>query len=130
MYLYLDSYVYSNMEALQQQLLITEDKIVTPLIEVLNETIPKPTAPLSSNDISIPLRKSLDDLFPEQQYEEKNIQRAKDILGEVSGKFTPAEFKVAITEVQFLAESWLDNFEREIFGGLTLQELLHEKGGR
>jgi hypothetical protein len=118
------------MEALQQQLLITEDKIVTPLIEVLNETIPKPTAPLSSNDISIPLRKSLDDLFPEQQYEEKNIQRAKDILGEVSGKFTPAEFKVAITEVQFLAESWLDNFEREIFGGLTLQELLHEKGGR
>ena len=27
------------------------------------------------------------------------------------------------------AESWLDNFETEIFNGKTLNELLHERGG-
>ena len=53
------------MEALQQQLLITEDKIVTPLVEVLSETSPKSPTPSSPNAVSIPLKKSLDDLFPE-----------------------------------------------------------------
>jgi hypothetical protein len=112
-----------------EQQLITETQIITPLIDVLDKVTPKPTNAPTQTENNNSLKKSLDDLFPEQQSEEKNIQRAKDILGELADQFTPAEFKVAITEVQFLAESWLDNFEREIFGGLTLQELLHEKGG-
>lgn len=112
-----------------EQQLLTKSQIITPLIDVLDKVTPKPTETLAQTENNNSLKKSLDDLFPEQQYEEKNIQRAKDILGELADKFTPQEFKVAITEVQFLAESWLDDFEREIFGGLTLQELLHEKGG-
>ena len=117
------------MEASQQRLLITEDKIVTPLIEVLSETVPKSPTLSASSDISIPLKKSLDDLFPEQRYEEKNIQQAKQILGPIIDSSNIEQLKETITKIQYLAESWLDDFERSIFKGLTLQELLHEKGG-
>ncbi len=112
-----------------EQQLITENQIITPLINVLDEITPKPVNTKIDSKQNISFKQSLDDLFPEQQYEERNIQRAKDILGDLSDKFTSEELKVAVTEIQFLAQSWLDDFEREIFGGLTLQELLHEKGG-
>ena len=117
------------METLQQQLLITEDKIVTPLVEVLSKTIPKSPTLSSSSDIENPLKKSLDDLFPEQKYEEKNIQQAKQILGSLAESYSREQLKEQITKIQYLAESWIDDFERTVFKGLSLQELLHEKGG-
>ncbi|MDO8570581.1 MAG: hypothetical protein Q7R97_03275 [Candidatus Daviesbacteria bacterium] len=116
------------MQALEQQLLIPQDRITAPLVEFLEEVAPKPINQPQSKKPTNALKESLDNLFPEQQYVEKNIQKSKEILGELAGEFTQEQFKDVITEVQFLAESWLDNFEREIFGGLTLQELLHEKG--
>ncbi len=113
----------------EQQLLIREEQIITPLEQVFDEVTPKPipnqpqekTAPIS-------LKQSLDNLFPEQQYDEKNIQLAKEVLGDLAKEFTSDQLKDTVTEVQFLTQSWLDDFEREIFGGLTLMELLHEKG--
>ncbi len=58
---------------------------------------------------------------------------AKELDGdkkEIAQEVSPEQLKNIITEVQFLTESWLDEFERQIFKGLTLQELLHEKGGK
>ena len=76
-----------------------------------------------------PLAKhSLDELFPEQEYEEKAVKRAKEILGLLSDEFTAEQLKDVVAEVQFLVSTWLDDFEKNIFDGLTLQELLHEKG--
>lgn len=114
----------------QQQLLFTEDKIITPLVKVLQEVTPQPIShqPQTTKESSS-LKKSLDELFPEQEYEEKNIQKTKEILGDLAYQLTPEQLKDTVAEVQFLAESWLDDFEREIFGGLTLKEMLHEKGG-
>ncbi|MEX2007309.1 MAG: hypothetical protein WD992_00880 [Candidatus Levyibacteriota bacterium] len=111
------------METLQQ-LTITEDKFIPPLVEVLNES----THP-QSEEISTTLKSSLDNLFPEQDYEEKELQKAKEILGPIVNELTPQELKDLITEIKFLIGSWLDDFEREIFGGMTLSEMLHEKGG-
>lgn len=104
-----------------------EDKITVPLAEVLNKA--QPTHTSSSEPISNKLSKSLDDLFPEQKVEEKNIQRAREILGDLAAELTPAQLKDAIVETQYLVSTWLDDFEREIFKGKTLQELLHDKGG-
>ncbi len=102
-----------------------------PLIEVLEEATPKsPNFKPSTYQVSDSLKKSLDELFPEQQYDEKDIQKAKEILGSLVLEFTPQQLKDTVTEIQYLTESWLDDFERQIFGGLTLQELLHEKGGK
>lgn len=117
------------MNVVEQQLLIPEERIIKPLNEVLDivtpklETAPKPQEPITQN-----LRQSLDELFPEQKYEEKDIQKAKEVLGKITDEFTETQLKAVIAEVQCLAESWLDDFEREIFKGMTLNELLHEKG--
>ena len=117
------------METAEQQLLITEEQIITPAIEVLGQVTPKPPDTPQAKEISESLRQSLDNLFPEQQFDEKSVQKAKEILGELTEQLTPDQFKDTVTEMQFLANSWLDDFERKIFKGLTLKELLHEKGG-
>lgn len=109
-----------------EQLLITEAQIIQPLNEVLSEITPRP--PNTSKPTST-LKESLDNLFPEQKYEEKRLQRAKDILGDIAHDLTPSELKNALTEIEFLANTWIDEFERFIFDGKTLNELLHEKGG-
>lgn len=109
-----------------QQTLITEEQIVTPLVKVLDTVTPQPT---SLQESSPSLKQSLDELFPEQQYDEKNIQKAKEILGKIANELTPDELQDTVIEMQFLASSWLDDFERKIYKGLTLRELLHEKGG-
>ena len=75
------------------------------------------------------ITQALDVLFPEQERENKDIKEAREILGALSKELDDTQIKDLITEVQFLTESWLDDFERSIFKGLTLQELFHEKGG-
>lgn len=114
----------------EQQLLITEDKIITPLVQVLEEVTPRPTTePFQPKTVSPSIKDSLDILFPEQQYEEKRIQKAREILGKLTEEFTDSQLRDVVAEIQFLADSWLDDFERKTYGGLTLKELLHERGG-
>ena len=74
------------------------------------------------------ITQTLDKLFPEQERENKNIREVREILGLLSKEFNDQQIKDLIAVVQFLTESWLDDFERSIFKGLTLQELFHEKG--
>ncbi len=112
-----------------QQTLITVKQIIAPLELVLNEVTPKSEQETKQNDRTKPIKKSLDQLFPEQQYDDKDIQKVKEILGPLTKKFTDPELRDIVAETQFLISSWLDDFEREIFNGLTLNELLHEKGG-
>lgn len=110
---------------------ITEEKIVKPLVQVLEQVSPKTiNHPAQSNSNSYPIKQSLEQLFPEQQYNEKNIRRAKEILGSKADAFTDDQLRDTVTEIQYLTDTWLDDFEKGIFGGLTLQELLHEKGGQ
>jgi len=71
---------------------------------------------------------SLQSMFPEQKHDEKHIQKAKEILGELANEFLPGELEATVAEIQFLTQSWLDDLEKSIFNGLTLQELLHERG--
>ena len=118
------------MEIPRQELLISEDKYINPLTTVLQEVTPqdyehapKRIKPQKS------LRKSLDELFPEQKHEDRSIQEAKRILGRRADKFTQEQLKDTITEIKYLVSTWLDDFERELFEGQTLKELLHEKEG-
>lgn len=76
------------------------------------------------------ISQSLEAIFPEQKQADKRIKLAKDALGSLAAQFTETELSDVITEVEYLTESWLDEYERNIFDGLTLQELLHEKGAR
>lgn len=73
---------------------------------------------------------SLNNLFPEQKYSDKRIRQAKEALGLLAFEYNESELENLILEVESLTESWLDEFERQTFNGLTLLELLHEKGVR
>ncbi|MDD3002475.1 MAG: hypothetical protein PHS06_01235 [Candidatus Shapirobacteria bacterium] len=72
---------------------------------------------------------SLDVIFPEQKRQDKDLVNTKEVLGELSKSFTDLQLKELITDIDFLVENWLDQFEKGIFEGKTLKELLHEKGG-
>lgn len=109
-----------------EQLQITEAQIIQPLNDVLTNVTLRPPD-ISKSPLSF--RESLDNLFPEQKREEKDIRQAKDVLGSIAAEFSTEQLKDVIIEVRYLAESWLDDFERDIFGGKTLNELLHDKGG-
>lgn len=92
----------------------TQDQIIEPLTQVFDE-YPK-RAPLSS----------LQDLFPEQQFEDKEIKKVRELLGSTGADMTTDEMKTFISGVRYLCDSILDNFERNVFQGMTLQELLNE----
>lgn len=68
-------------------------------------------------------------IIPELQIDEKEEQKARLVLAKIAENYTEDEIFETITEIKFLTESWLNDFEREIFEGKTLYEMLHDKGG-
>lgn len=112
-----------------QQSLITEEQIVTPAQQIFDR-ITKETEPLTVENMPPSITQSLDQLFPEQQYDEKRIKKAKETLGPLAKELSAEELSESLSEMQFLVNSWIDEFERSIFEGKTLNELLNEKGGR
>jgi hypothetical protein len=69
---------------------------------------------------------SFNSLLPELQ-EESKIQKARAILGNIAVDMTDEELSVYLTQFEYLVESWIDEFERQQFNGLTLQQLLRER---
>lgn len=106
----------------------SEEKIVAPLTQVLDHISPiSADEPKQNLEQSQTFSKALNSLFPEQTFDEKDIQKAKEILGDTAKKLSTQQLESAVTEVKYLAESWLDDFERSVFEGKTLKELLHNK---
>lgn len=56
--------------------------------------------------------------------EDKDIEEARKILGETVKDLTDEELKDHLVETKYLIETWLDDYERTIFNGKTLNELL------
>lgn len=116
------------MEIVQQSF-ISEEQIVTPVKQILDRITQDPE-PLTTENIPTSITQSLDELFPEQQYDEKRIKKTKEILGPLAKELSAEELNESLSEMQFLVKTWIDEFERKIFDGKTLNELLNEKGGK
>lgn len=116
------------LSVIERNQIVTEQQILQPVPSVLEEITPRPTItkPIAVSPSS---EKSIHDLFPEQEYEDKAIQRAKEILGKTASNFSKEEVRDLVAQVEYLVETWLDDFERDIFKGRTLNELLHERDG-
>ena len=71
------------------------------------------------------LEQALNTIFP-QKNEEDKVARMRTILGETAKELSDPQIEIIITEFQFLIDSWLDEYEKEVFGGLTLKEVLNE----
>ncbi|HSX42046.1 MAG TPA: hypothetical protein VLE93_01710 [Candidatus Saccharimonadales bacterium] len=69
---------------------------------------------------------ALRSIFPTTQ-EETKVQKARAILQEVAANLSDQEVEIFITELQCLIDSWFDVYEKGVFNGLTLKELM--KGG-
>ncbi len=58
---------------------------------------------------------------------EKEIAKAREILGEVAKNMTHDQLKDQIVSMKYLTETWMDEYERSIFDGKTLNEKLSDK---
>lgn len=116
--------VSRQIQAQNQQLLFpirqTEDKS---RVRLTHNTVQK-------SIISDAILKPLNAFVSNPDPEDKDIQQTRKILGEVAKDLSADELKDIASEVQYLVNSWLDDFERGIFEGKTLKEILHEKGGQ
>ena len=65
-------------------------------------------------------------IFPEPGDETK-VQRARRVLGAAACGVSDDQLEVFVTELQFLIDAWLDAYEREAFGGMTLRQLLRSQ---
>jgi hypothetical protein len=76
--------------------------------------------PLSS------LETSLNSIFPTNA-EESKLSATKRNLGETANKLTDEQVECMVTDFQHLIDTWLDEFEADVFEGKTLKELLGGK---
>lgn len=97
------------------------------------ETIPKEqfiTKPQLSTDLtnlSLEIGNTYDQInnvFIDRNAQEKSIQEARDILQIPEGLYTDTQVQDLVNEVEFLVESWLDEFERNTYDGKNLDELV------
>lgn len=72
------------------------------------------------------IQDALRQIFPEQQ-EESRVQKTRKIMGEAINNLTDAELDKYLTEFQYLIDSWVDDYERQVFEGLTLQQVTREE---
>lgn len=66
----------------------------------------------------------LNGIFEEQNFQQRRVQEARDILGDSAKDLSDDQVFEMVTNVQFLVDVWEEEFEKEIFGGKTLNELL------
>lgn len=62
--------------------------------------------------------------FHEQNEEQKTVQEARDILGESAENLTDSQVQDLVNEVQYLVDTWIEEYEQKVFDGKTLKELL------
>lgn len=57
---------------------------------------------------------------------EKELAEAREKLGEVAKNITDEQLRDQVAAMKYLSESWLDDFEKTIFDGKTLNEKLSD----
>ncbi len=58
--------------------------------------------------------------------QETLLQKTRHIMGNAASELSDDELEAYVTEFQHLIDYWLDTFEKDLFDGVTLQQLLRE----
>lgn len=72
------------------------------------------------------LQSALGKIFPSGQ-EETRLQRARRILGKDAETISDDDLEKYVTQFQSMIDGWLDSYEKGIFGGQTLGQVLREE---
>ena len=59
-----------------------------------------------------------------QDKQQKTVEKARQLLGKDGNSLTDEESYNLYTEIKFLTDSWVEEFERGVFNGKSLKELL------
>lgn len=59
--------------------------------------------------------------------EQNKFDKARKILGESGKEINDEQLENYVSEFEYLANCWLEIFERQVFEGKTLEELLRAK---
>ena len=103
------------------------EAIELPLYPRLQESKPKfITQEIPDTNPLTPFENVLNSIFPGQT-EENKIIKTRRILGETAKSLSDEQIQCIVSEFQFLIDSWLDEYERKVFRGITLKEVLNEK---
>lgn len=73
-----------------------------------------------------PISNALDRVFSTQR-EESKVDKTRRIMGSLTNDLSDEELEVYITEFQYLIDEWLDCFERQVFDGQTLKQVLGQE---
>ena len=66
----------------------------------------------------------LSNYFSEQDKQGKTVLEAREILSESADNCSDEELYELVTEMQFLVDVWIEDYEKSVFEGKTLKELL------
>ena len=66
----------------------------------------------------------LQEILP-QTTEDNIVIKTRRILGEKAKNLSDEQIHCNVTEFQFLINTWLDEFEKDVFHGMTLKEVLN-----
>jgi hypothetical protein len=66
----------------------------------------------------------LNQFFVDQNQEQRSILEAREILGNEAKDLTDDDVFGLLNEIQYLVDSWLEEYETTVFDGKTLDELL------
>ena len=62
--------------------------------------------------------------FDEKDQQRKTVLEAREILSESADNCSDEELYELVTEMQFLVDVWIEDYEKSVFEGKTLKELL------
>ncbi|OGE19180.1 hypothetical protein A3J19_01210 [Candidatus Daviesbacteria bacterium RIFCSPLOWO2_02_FULL_41_8] len=93
--------------------------------EELNNTESLPKSPVPTPDPIKEFENVIATIFPTNQ-EENKLHKARGILGESARDYTDEELNYLVTDFEYLVDTWLDLFEKRVFQGKTLKELVGE----
>ena len=108
----------TNQESSYKDITVSNEVGNNTLTSVIKPSIPN--IALETNE----LRYLLNNLVPEESEVDKEVNQAIEILGDRLQGFTSFQIKTILSEVQYLVDCWLEDYERTIFNGITLIEYL------
>lgn len=110
------------MEPINLQLFDENNFVIEPQKESnntksLSENLTPAVNPLNQ------LEKTLSTIFPDNK-EESKVNKARKILGETADCLTDEKIENIVTDFEYLIDTWMDLFEKKVFGGKTLKEIV------
>ncbi|HUD45172.1 MAG TPA: hypothetical protein VMR41_06515 [Patescibacteria group bacterium] len=89
------------------------------------ETVTTPVKQTTELNPRAPLEKAINSIFLDQSEENKIIKTRKH-LGEIGKAFSDEQVECIITNFQFLIDTWMDEYEKDVFNEMTLREVINK----